>query len=138
MTKRKPRELLAYARRVDVDELKRLHAKGQTMKQMAERFGVHPRTISRNLNELGLTKPGPNAGRRLSDEWKAEAAALLEEGLSLLDVAATTGVSTCTMTRHFTGKGWTPSQVGSHGYAVRKANQKLRRLGHAPLKTTAA
>jgi IS30 family transposase len=124
-------------RKVDQTKLADLRAARWTIQQMADHFGVAPRTISRNLNTTGLATPNPRAGKRMSEEWLAQAEELLEEGLSLAEIARTTGVGPCTMTRHFHGRGWDRTTSGQYANAVRKANRELSRIGVRPLRPTA-
>lgn len=119
--------------KVDREDLALLHAAGWPQKRMAEHFDVSPRSISRNLKALGLTKPGPNAGKRVGPEWFEEARELIDGGASLMEVARTTGVSDCTVTRHFKGQGWDGKTTGQFASAVRWANRELARIGQAPL-----
>lgn len=122
---------------IDVEELARLRTAGQTLGQLAEHFHVTSRTISRTLTKHGLAAPNPHAGKRVTEEWKAKADRLLDEGLSLIETARTTGVSYCTVSRHFPGRGWDSTTSGKYAHAVRKANRELSRIGVAPLRPSA-
>ena len=53
------------------------------------------------------------------------ALALLEDGASYTEVAATIGHSRKWVSRHFPGYGWTQQEGGAYGYMVRKANQRM-------------
>lgn len=103
-----------------------------TYRQLAERFNITTKTVQRVLDKHGLTTPRPEAATRVDDAWKAEVEALLEEGLPFYEIARTKGCSTQTLRRHFPGRGWKPSQIGTHGNAVRKANRALKKQGQQP------
>lgn len=120
--------------KINLEELVRQHAAGWPQRRMAEHHGVNIRSISRALSNAGLTTPNPASRKRMTEEWKAEARELLDGGASLIEVARTTGVGECTMTRYFPGQGWDRTTSGQYANAVRKANRELARIGHGPLR----
>lgn len=120
--------------KVNLEELVRQHAAGWPQRRIAEHHGVSMRTVSRNLKALGRTTPTPTAGKRVTEEWKAAARDLLDDGASLVEVARTTGVSESTATRHFPGRGWDKTAAGQYANAVRTANRELARHGLSPLR----
>lgn len=124
----------SYATTIDAAELARLRGEGRTLHEMAERFGVTHRTISRHLARHGLSKEYRRAGWRVTPEWKQEAEALLDDGMSVTEAARTLGCNFETVDRHFPGRTWDRKTSGAYAYAVTKANQQLARQGLAPLR----
>lgn len=104
-------------------------------RQLAERFNITTKTVQRVLAKHGLTTPRPEAGFRVDDAWKAEVEKLLDEEVPYIEIARTMGCNTETLRRHFPGRGWKPTQIGTHGNAIRRANHALRRQGQTALKT---
>jgi transposase-like protein len=94
---------------------------------LAARFGVTERTITRWKITLGLSTPSPLAGRRVTPEDRAAIEALLEEGMSFAEIERTTGWKHQTLQRHFPGRAWTPEQCGEHARAIRTANARIRK-----------
>lgn len=54
-------------------------------------------------------------GTRVQRDWKPQAEALLDSGMSLREAARTLNVDPGNMARQFAGRGWTPSQGGEYG-----------------------
>lgn len=93
----------------------RLRRRGLPVAAIARTLGVSARTVERDLQALGLVRtPRP---------WTAaeqrRAAALIEDGCSLEEVARTLGRPRTVIRRHFPGRGWTQAQISEHLAALR-------------------
>ncbi|MBW4096254.1 MAG: hypothetical protein HIU81_13275 [Acidobacteria bacterium] len=113
----------------DVSELADLVNMGRTRTQIANRFDVSTRTVSRWLLKYGINEPSPTNGRRITPEHLAEAIQLFDDGASQSEVARTVGISAETLGRHLPGRKWDQSTAGSMARAVRLANEQMRKRG---------
>lgn len=98
---------------LDVEKLVRMAERGATITQMAEALGVTERSVSRYKLAFGLTQC-QTGYRPLPEGWKDQAEALFNEGYSQMAVAELVGVSAGTVARHFPGRGWNRSEIGSY------------------------
>lgn len=121
--------------RVNKQEFLRLHHEGLSAPELAKRFDITDRHVTRLRKELGVAQPSPLATRRVDSEWLARAAQLLDDGAPVKEVAMTLGCTEATVNRHFPGRGWDPSTVGRHARAVRTASEELQLLHITPLYT---
>ncbi|AYN55849.1 helix-turn-helix DNA-binding domain protein [Arthrobacter phage Auxilium] len=119
--------------KVAKDDFLHLHHQGLTAAQLAERFGISQRHVTRLRSELGVAQHVPYAARRMDAEALARAAELLDEGAALKEVGRTVGFDEVTIARHFPGRGWDRSTIGQHAKAIRDANEHLRNLRIKPL-----
>lgn len=114
---RETQDLAIGERRAVVRELAQ---EGLTIREMAARLGVTPRTIERDKWELGITREyrGP-----LTPAECHRAQAMLDDHESLAEVARTLGRCVQTISERFPGRGWTPHQVGEFNklITIRKA-----------------
>lgn len=85
--------------KIDDEAVARLVADGETDRQIAERFGVHPRTVWRARKRLGLTAPPVIIDTLLADRLE-HARRLLEDGLPIAEVARIARVTPPTMKAH--------------------------------------
>lgn len=87
-------------------EILELVKEGLPAREIAQRVGVSPRTVSRVRNDAGLGVP-----RRLATENdKLRAKQLLEEGASYAEVSRTVGFGQKEVKRWFPGYTWTQQQ----------------------------
>lgn len=90
------------ARKIDLDELRRLHAEGWHRDELAAHFDVDPNVITTTRRSLGLPldppRRSPLAGRRPKVD-REELARLLEEGWTNAEIARHFDVSGATVTR---------------------------------------
>jgi hypothetical protein len=121
--------------KVNKDDFLRFHQQGLSAPELAKRFNITLRHATRLRKELGVAQPSPSSSRRVDAEWLAKAAALLDEGAPVKEVAMKLGCTEATVNRHFPGRGWDPSTVGRHARAVRTANNDLQLLHITPLYT---
>jgi predicted transcriptional regulator len=121
--------------KVNKDDFLRFHQQGLSALELAKRFNITLRHATRLRKELGVAQPSPSSSRRVDAEWMAKAAALLDEGAPVKEVAMTLGCTEATVNRHFPGRGWDASTVGRHARAVRTANIDLQLLHITPLYT---
>lgn len=61
-------------------------------------------------------------GTKVQRDWKPQAEALLESGMSLREVARTLNVDPGNMARQFAGRGWTRSQGNEYRKMQRELN----------------
>lgn len=93
-----------------VDErVRELTVKGWSIRAIAEELAIPVRRVQRARVRTGVARP-PN-GVPMTEEDKARARELLEEGAPLAEVARTLGRSHSTMQRHFPEYTWPPEQV---------------------------
>lgn len=118
--------------RVDKGDFIRLHHEGLSAPELARRFGVSARHVTRLRKELGLSQPSPHGSRRVDAAWLAAAAQMLDDGASVREVAVTLGSTEATVNRHFPGRCWDPSTVGRHARSIRTANDSLQQLKITP------
>ncbi|QWY79698.1 hypothetical protein PP637_gp70 [Arthrobacter phage Persistence] len=119
--------------KVAKDDFLRLHKQGLSAAQLAERFGITQRHVTRLRSELGVSKTEPHHSRRMDEAALATAAALLDEGASLKEVGRTVGFDEVTIARHFPGRGWDRTTIGQHAKAIRDTNEQLRHLRIKPI-----
>lgn len=77
---------------------------GLSASQIATILRVTERSVRRSRRRLGIAQ---NPAALLSADERARAAALLQDGCSYSDVAATLGRTPRTISRNFPGYGWT-------------------------------
>lgn len=61
-------------------------------------------------------------GTKVQRDWKPQAEALLDSGMSLREAARTLNVDPGNMARQFAGRGWTPAQGGAYGQLQTQLN----------------
>ncbi|WNM64568.1 helix-turn-helix DNA binding domain protein [Arthrobacter phage MidnightRain] len=121
--------------KVNKDDFLRFHQQGLSAPELAKRFNITLRHATRLRKELGVAQPSPSSSRRVDAEWMTKAAALLDEGAPVKEVAMTLGCTEATVNRHFPGRAWDASTVGRHARAVRTANNDLQLRHITPLYT---
>lgn len=88
----------------------RLHRAGVPRGTISTRLEVSVRTVERDLRAAGVVAP--------HRPWTAadhrRAAALIEDGCSLSEVARTLNRPRSVIRRHFPGHGWRPSQTAEY------------------------
>jgi DNA-binding CsgD family transcriptional regulator len=102
------------------EEVVRLTAKGMSATQIAERLGVHYRTVVRYRTRAGVAQPVRNPWTE-SELQRCES--LLADGCSLAEVARTVrGHEGGNIYRHprLRGKGWSNQQSIEHAVALRQ------------------
>lgn len=120
----------------DTARIVKLRTHGLTIPEIAKALDIAPRTAHRHLKAAGMTRPAARPFI-LTPEARAIAEQLAAEGASIVAISQHLGISNTTAARYFPGAAWTPTQVGSHGAATKKANERLRRLGHGPMELAA-
>lgn len=108
-----------WARRFEDSQVERLLDQGASLKRISRVLNVDPRSISRAKERLGR-----NTGfrpERISEERRAHAVALLEDGASYRDVWRTTGISERWLQRNLPGMGWTKEEIDAYSGALRSA-----------------
>ena len=102
----------------DADFL-RCEQSGMTAAQIAERYGVTIRTVTRWRTRLGVNHRPPAIMHPVSDRALVER--LLDEGCSFLEAARTVGVDRSTVKRWFPDREpWSRSEVGRFAWLVRR------------------
>lgn len=109
---------------MDPEKVREMTELGMTAKQVAEELGVTPKAVLRVRSRLGIVKAAPP----FSEQELRRADELLTDGASYKDVALTLGRSIGAIHKRFPGRGWTPKQCGELAGAIRKYNQKRKRL----------
>ncbi|QOP64928.1 helix-turn-helix DNA-binding domain protein [Arthrobacter phage Brynnie] len=105
-------------RSVTIEEYARLHDPELSAAEAARQLGACARTIQRHRAKLGLGQATPKTGKRMTPETLAEIEARLDDGWPLKEIEKTLGVTYKTLVRHFPGRAWTPSQVGTYARLV--------------------
>lgn len=91
---------------------------GMSAREIAERFGVSTRTISRWRRTLGVSHAAPTQTRPV--EVHERVAQLLDDGCSFAEAARTVGVSSRTVARWFPDRSpWSKQQASELAVAVR-------------------
>lgn len=111
---------------IDRAEFAQRHAEGLTIAQLAEHFGISPRSVGNLRRELGL-----RSSQFLSAERLARIEAMLDDGWSFAEVQRTEGVHPETLRAHFPGRAWTPAQRVEFTTAKRKLERALRKTPFA-------
>lgn len=91
-----------------------------TRRQIAEALGCSVRTVEKIRQELGISGPGAVP---YSDETKAKAREMLEEGASYNEVSRTLGIPTRRLSGWFPGMGWTAKQAAEYRYLKRQMDE---------------
>lgn len=108
--------------KIDYDAVVALTREGCSARQIAEQLGCTSRSVVR-IRQLNGIVVRPHAAK-FSDDEKRRAAAMLDDGCSIYEVARTLGRDKSTIRAHFPGRGWTPSQIGEWA-AVRRHEMAL-------------
>jgi hypothetical protein len=103
------------APRVDRDEFRRLNADGWTAPQLAQHFGIAPRSVTRLRSKLGIQAPTDHT---LTPDRLAQIEAMLDDGASQREIQRTLGVDRETIRAHFPGRGWTLADGGAFAMAT--------------------
>lgn len=110
-----------------------LQREGCSAAVIADRLGVTPRTVQRHRVRLGVAQTTTYKGP-VTEEWKAKAKAMVDDGCSISEVARTLGSTHDTVKRHFPHAGWDASKVGEYARMMRTLKKALRQQGQTPLK----
>lgn len=121
-------------KKVDDDELRRVLTANPkiTLRELAQRFDVKPRTVSRAKRRIGMVDEKHAERVRWANETVEERVAegmkLLADGAPLAEVERTLHLHSETLQkRHPEQHGWTPEQVIEHAVAIRQINRKWHR-----------
>lgn len=121
-------------KKVDDDELRRVLTANpkMTLRELAQRFDVKPRTVSRAKRRIGMVDEKHAERVRWANETVEERVAegmkLLADGAPLAEVERTLHLHSETLQRrHPEQRGWTPKQTAEHAAAIRRANRMERR-----------
>lgn len=113
----------------DHDEIVRLTVQGLSAAEIAVRVGCSTKQVARVRVARDVSRPVPlHAGRRITPDRLEAIGAMVADGVSRQDIAESLGVSWHTIARHFPGTGWSHQESGRFSYAVRRANEALRRV----------
>lgn len=93
---------------------------GYTDQEIAVKLGISDRTVLRDRKAAGL--PTASTCAPLTEEERAAALRLLEDGASYREAAQTIGRGTTTLKRAFPGYGWTQAQKFEYRMALRALN----------------
>lgn len=104
------------------ETIARMTREGQSATQIANQLGITKRSVVRNRRAAGVSA-GP-CYPPIPDDQLAFAKALLDEGASYAEAAASIGRDYKCLTKRFPGYGWTKSQAMEY----RWMNQRLRDL----------
>lgn len=107
--------------RVTLEEYASIHRPDLPAAEAARQLGVSARTITRYRARLGVSQAHPDATKRMTPEQLAAIEAKLDDGWPLLEIEKTLGVTYKTIARHFPGRAWTRSQIGTHARLVSNA-----------------
>lgn len=110
---------------VSDEDFLRLHDSGLNATEIAEQLGFSVRHVQRYRTRLGVSQTTPRNTWRPTPEWEAQASQLVQDGVSLKEVARTMGCDEHTVLKRFKGQGWSMQQAGSHGQLMRRANKLL-------------
>lgn len=110
-------------KRIDRDELIRLHRFGLTGAVIAERLGCSQRQVERIRSEMGFTRRVCNTGIPVPDARLLEAERMLDGGASFAEVRRTLRMGYGTLPKYFPGRAWSHQEVGSFATAVRRARE---------------
>lgn len=98
-------------------EFLRCDRAGMSIRQMAERFNVSPRTVERWRHRLGVARP---IAPKRPESARLRAEYLLDQGCSFREAAITVGVSPKTISRWFPDRQpWTRQEVSQFAVMVR-------------------
>jgi IS30 family transposase len=90
---------------------------GWTTRQIANHLNILKRTVDRDKVKAGVAQ---GKSPPWSDTENHRAQTLIQDGCSYTEVARTLGRSIHAIRTHFPGHGWTYSQAGQFGMAIRK------------------
>ncbi|MCV7174801.1 helix-turn-helix transcriptional regulator [Mycolicibacterium sphagni] len=95
---------------------------GHSVRQIAEIVGIQPRSVTRIRQHTGLTKhyvpPRP-----WTDEEKATAKAMLDDGVSYKEVGRTLGRDRHKLYKMFPGYAWPPEKRAQHSILIKQLNR---------------
>jgi DNA-binding CsgD family transcriptional regulator len=94
-----------------------LTKQGRTATEIADALGVTRRTVVRARRRAGIAQP---VKPPLSDEERARARELLDDGASCTEVARTLGRNPKTILAHFPEYAWDQQRIGEHLALVRR------------------
>jgi transposase-like protein len=83
--------------RPEIEQLIHRYRKGDSIDDLARRYGVHRTTVIHHLDQAGVTRR--RVVRKMNDKSVARAAARYEQGASLAVVASEFGVHQRTLAR---------------------------------------
>ncbi|UIW13528.1 helix-turn-helix DNA binding domain protein [Arthrobacter phage Lizalica] len=111
---------------VDRAEFARLHAEGRTIPELAEHFGISPRSVGNLRRELGL-----RSGQFLTPARLARIEAMLDDGWSFKEIHRTEGADMETLRRHFPGRQWSKAEAIAHTAALRYFGEQINKAAYA-------
>ena len=106
------------------DRIVALTRAGVSVPNIAQLVGVSDRTVVRVRGRRGIGQPWSGANPFTDDE-KLAAAALLDDGASVEEVARTLHRSSTTVHRHFPGRAWSRVQAGQFAAMFHRVKGKL-------------
>ncbi|MEV7768308.1 helix-turn-helix domain-containing protein [Microbacterium sp. NPDC086615] len=98
-----------------------MSAAGMSASEIATRLGVTPRTVGRWRAELGIVLRPRN--RPITEDEKARALAMLQDGASYKEVGRTIGRCRRHLAHVLPGYGWTQEEKGRFGALIAKSNR---------------
>lgn len=114
----KPAGLTAWYVNERDAEFKACDNAGMTAKQLAERFNLTPRSVTRWRRRLGISHTPPPVAHPESDKERARQ--LLDQGCSFAEAGRTVGVYGTTIRNWFPDRpAWTNRQSIEHAVLVR-------------------
>ena len=110
--------------RIDHAEILRLHHRGLTARQIAERVGCTTKTVQRVRKANGLSRVVPaTVGVPVSTERLEFAARLFDDGASRAEVRRSVGMGWGTLAKFFPGRAWTKAEASAFANVVRRSRQ---------------
>jgi transposase-like protein/transcriptional regulator with XRE-family HTH domain len=107
-------------------EVIRLSKLNYSRQRIARITGVSIRTVERYRAMENLSKPAKPSP---TEEQLAEMKRWLDDGASYAETGRTVGYSGTAVQRYFPGHGMSAQERGQMANAIRRANQKMKRLG---------
>lgn len=123
-----------HRRKYDVELIKEYIEAGKSYTEIAALMNTNTRTVHRYKRDV-LKMPMTIQQRRYTDEEKAQAERMLDDGASYNEIERTLGVKARTVSRWFPGRGWDPREAVTYRHMMRVMND-LEGKSDADLITT--
>ena len=102
------------------ERVRTLTAEGKSAREIAALAHTTQRTVVKYRERLGISQPH-YGDHKMTDEDKAKAEQMFDDGCSATEIARTLGFAPCTIIKHFPGRQWTAKQCGEWSQVVQKA-----------------